>query len=48
MAFTTADTAHNGRRPIGWWSRRHQSREAQDQARDEYFATHPNKKPHKK
>lgn len=48
MAFTTKDTTQGGRRPVGWWSRRNPTREAQDRAREEYFATHHSKKLHKK
>lgn len=44
MAYTTKDTTQGGRRPVGWWSRKHTNREAQDNARSDYFEKHPNKR----
>lgn len=48
MAYTTRDTENGGMRPVGYFSRRHETRTAQDTAREEYFQKHPNKKRHRK
>lgn len=48
MSYDTKDVTQGGRRPVGWFSRRHQTRDAQDQARIDYLAKHPSKKLHKK
>ena len=47
MAYSTKDTSEGGRRPVGWFSRRHETPEAQRAAREAYFLAHPHKKPHK-
>lgn len=37
---SSKDTQHGGARPVGWYSRRNQTGEAQTAAKADYIATH--------